>query len=464
MKKIIFGIVVLLISNLGLVAQTIDFESINKQLINLGEVSEKNEDYSNYSGLKDLLKDVEIVMLGEQSHGEGTTYETKIKLIKYLHEELGFDILAFESGFYDVDKAWQMIEEGEHVRDAMGKSIFYIWSTTKDLIPLADYLEKTKSSNKPLKLYGFDSQFSAKYSKGQFLDDLGEYIRKVNPSILASNNWKRFSERIELLITFEFKKIKKNNPEQDLAFIQNLIDEINKIKPDSESKFWIQTLKSTQAYLSDASTKTEFRDKQMADNLIWIKEQNPNSKIICWGATSHFLYNSTKVRMKSPIIQLLGGNSYKKYIMMGHYVKEHYGEKVFTIGFTAFQGKYGLDYRKKIKPAKEGTLEFLLSQSEYDNFLVPLKKVNLNNYISRPLGNYYMKNDIGEVMYAVIFNRNMIPPKNDFIFHSKIYPENKKIAKWAEENKLNAQKREKEMQEKKIREEKEAANKKKVRT
>jgi len=40
-------------------------------------------------------------MLGEQSHGEATTYETKIKLIKFLHQEMDFDILAIESGFYD---------------------------------------------------------------------------------------------------------------------------------------------------------------------------------------------------------------------------------------------------------------------------------------------------------------------------------------------------------------------------
>jgi len=430
MKKIIFGITMLLISNFGIVAQTIEFESIKNQLINLGKVTENNEDYSSYSALKDLLKDVEIVMLGEQSHGEGTTYETKIKLIKYLHEELDFDLLVFESGFYDIHKAWQKIEQGENVRDALGNSIFHIWSTTKDFIPLADYLEKAKNSNKPLKLFGFDSQFSSKYSEKYFINDLTGYLKKVNPSILTTKKWKHFSKSIHLITAVKFKKFKRNKPKQDLAFTLYLIDEISKIEPDAESEFWIQTLKSTYAYLSDASQKTKSRDKQMADNLIWIKSKYPDSKIICWGATSHFLYNSTVVRMKNPIIQLLAGNSYKKYKMMGNYVKEYFGEKVFTIGFTAFQGSYGLDYTRKIKPAKEGTLEFLLSQSEYDNFLVPLKKVNLNNYISRPLGNKYMKNDIGDVMDAVIFNRNMTCPKNDYEFYLTIYPDNKKIQRF----------------------------------
>lgn len=316
-KKIIFGLLILLMSNFGIIAQTIEFETISEQIINLGAVSENNEDYADYSALKDLLKDVEIVMLGEQSHGEGTGYETKIKLIKYLHQELDFDILAFESGFYEVHKAWQMIQAGENVRTAMGRSIFHIWSTTKDFIPLADYLEKSSSSNKPLKLLGFDSQFTAKYAETHLINDLSNFIHKVNPSILTTKQWKHFSESIRLLAKGEYKKFKKNKPAQDMVFVQSLVDEINKTTLYPESKFWLQNLKSIQAFLSDASLKTAFRDRQMADNLTWIKEQHPNSKIICWGATSHFLYNSTEVRMKSPIIQLLGGNDYKKNTKMG---------------------------------------------------------------------------------------------------------------------------------------------------
>lgn len=427
MKKTIATISILLITN-WVKSQSIDYGSIQNAVVNLGEVHDGNENFDGFSDLKVILKDVEIVMLGEQSHGEATAYDTKIKLIKYLHQELGFDLLTFESGFYDCSKAWQMIEEGEGVRDAMGKSIFGLWSTTNDFIPLTDYLEKTKSSNKPLKLYGFDSQLTGKYSENHFINDLSDYLHKVKPSILATNNWEHFSESINLLTTLEFKKFKKNEPEQDLDFMLNLIDEITKIEPDFESKFWIQTLKSTHAYLSDASIKTNFRDKQMADNLIWLKEKHPGSKIICWGATSHFLYNSNEVRMKSPLIQILGGNYLKNAPpMMGEHIKNKFQEKVYTIGFTAYQGEYGLFRKGQIKIPKEGTLEFLLGQSGYDNFLLPLKDLNLSDYNSRPLGNFYMTNPINEVMDAVIFNRDMRRPKLDRNFFLKIYPENKHI-------------------------------------
>ncbi len=424
MKKILLGILALTISTIGLIAQTITFESIKGNLINLGEVTENNEDYTDYAALKTLLKDVEIVMLGEQSHGEATAYETKIKLIKYLHKELGFDILVFEGGFYDVHKASELIEAGMPVRDAMGQSISYIWSTTKSIIPLAEYLETNKLNN-PLKLRGFDSQFYMNFSKKNLLTDLSNYLKQTDESILNTNEWQHLKENFNYSVTREFKKLKRNQPELDTTYLNLLVQKLNKLPTNAQTNFWIQTLKNVKVHLSDLALGTDDRDKQMAKNLVWLKEQYPKSKIICWGATSHFLYNSTEVRFRNPIIQLLAGNYLKKSPRMGNYVKEKYGAKVYTIGFTAFSGSFGLDKSKKIKPAKKGTFEFLLSQSEHDNFLVPFKGRRFKNYPSRPLGNAYMKNDIGNVMDAVIFNRNMLPTKMDIKFFAKMYPENK---------------------------------------
>lgn len=426
MKNIVLVIFTTLINTLPTFSQTIDFRSISEKLIDLGEVSGGNLDYSEYAALDELLKDVEIVMLGEQSHGDRTAYETKIKLIKYLHKKLGFDLLVFESGIYDGYKAWHLIEKGMDVREAMGHSISAVWSTTESIIPLAKYIQENKSK-KQLKLLGFDSQFYTNLSKKYLLSDLSKYLSKVDETILDSINWKHLKENIEYSLNSEKKKIKTNQPELDTVYLDQLVQRLNTLSDDLQTDFWIQTLKNVKVHLLDYAFDIDQRDKQMAENLIWIKKKHPKKKIICWGATSHFLYNSTKVRMKKPTVQILGGRYYKKNPMMGHYIKEHYGDKVYTIGFTAYRGYHGLGKDKKIKPAKKGTLEFLLSQSEHNNFLLPLKGLNFENYNSRPLGHYYMKNDIADVMDAVIFNRNMTSAYRDLHFFLMIYPDNKYI-------------------------------------
>ena len=432
--KTITSIAILFLLNI-VEAQVTNFKSIANSAINLGEVKNNNEDFKEFSKLKPLLEDVEIVMLGEQSHGDGTAYQTKIKLIKYLHQELGFDYLVFESGFFECKKAWEEITKDGDVRDVLGRSVFTIWSTTKEFKPLAAYIDTQKDAPKPLKIAGFDSQFTGKLSTRYFLNDLNTYLQKTNPDVLKTESWAKTEKSFNLLTKLtrdSFKALKKKDFSQELVFISKLITTIETVGQDSESQFWAQTLKSTKAYIQDLSMKTDFRDKQMADNLIWLKEKYPDSKFICWGATSHFLYNSKNTRIKNPVVQLLAGNHYKKTVMMGEYIKDKYQEKVYTIGFTAYQGEFGYFSRRKIRAPKEGSLEYVLGQSNEDNFLVPLSELNVAGLESRPLANFYMKNDIDGVMDAVIFNRNMHRPKLDRNLFLQIYPENKYIKPEAE--------------------------------
>ncbi|AMW99008.1 hypothetical protein [Rummeliibacillus stabekisii] len=47
------------------------------------------------------LLDKQYVFLGESSHGISEYSQTKVRLIKYLHEELGFDVVLFEGNIGD---------------------------------------------------------------------------------------------------------------------------------------------------------------------------------------------------------------------------------------------------------------------------------------------------------------------------------------------------------------------------
>lgn len=69
-------------------------------------------DFSKLEFLKFELEKAEIVLLGEPSHSP-QYYDIKIQLVKYLHEQLNFDVLAFESGLYQMETANSEIKKGE---------------------------------------------------------------------------------------------------------------------------------------------------------------------------------------------------------------------------------------------------------------------------------------------------------------------------------------------------------------
>ncbi len=424
MKKII--LIVLVGFSIHSYSQENYTELIRDKLIDLGQVAESNKDFTTFSKLKETLKDAEIVMLGEQSHGDATTYETKIKLIKYLHQELGFDILAFESGFYDCQKAWLQIKNGEDVRTSLGNSIFYLWSTTKQFKPLAEYIDENKSTNNPLIISGFDNQLTGKVSEKFYTSDLKSFLSGVDSALVKNDGWKHLENSLHNITKLKLKEYEESDAIKDTTFINFILNSLAKNQSDSLASFWSQSLKSTKYYISDFKLKTNYRDKQMAENLIWLKQKYPNQKIICWGATSHFLYNSSEIKMKNFPYNIVD-NYYQDKPMMGQYVKQYYGDKVFTIGFIAYEGFFGLTSKRKIKKPKKGSLEYEIGQSNCNNCFLDLKLVNTNELISRPLAHAYMKNDISKVMDGVIFNRVMRRPSLDRNFFLTIFPENKYI-------------------------------------
>lgn len=276
---------ILLISlslSIALASQT-KTDTILSKLINLGEITNSNEDFREFKKLKPFLKNTEIIMLGEQSHGEGTVYETKIKLIKYLHQEMGYNILAFESDFFGTQKTWELIQDGADIPLTMAKGTSTFWSTAKEFKALTDYIEKTKDTDNPLIITGFDNQQIYKTSYEYLIKDLTTYLKSKNLFDKYSNEINHLKKHYDLIHTLKLKKYKKKEAAKDTLFIGELINEMTPFKNERNSSFWIQTLKSLKLFLIDLKFKTYHRDKQMADNLSWLKKHNPDKKIICWG-------------------------------------------------------------------------------------------------------------------------------------------------------------------------------------
>lgn len=403
-------------------------EKIDSKLVDLHEVvGEDDENFEGFEQIKSEIGDAQIVMLGEQSHTDATTFETKIKLIKYLHQEMDFEILAFESSIYDCDRAWSMVQNGHDVKDALAKGIFNIWSVLEEINPLYQYFEDQLANENPLMIAGFDPQFVGKLAAEYFAKDLTAFLATFEGTAL----YQKEIQQLQLFINTSRngKKVKNKQAIQNIAFVQKLIGLIENKQKTELSDFWVQSLKSMEVWISDTNLKTDDRDEQMAKNLIWLKDKYPDKKIICWGATSHFLYNSSLIKVENKRMQKAVGDYYLNHSMMGDYIKKKYGDNVYTIGFIAHEGTFGYNRTNKIELPAKNSLEYLIGKSKNDNYFLPLKNISLEGYSSRPLAHQNMTTDISKVMDGVVFNRYMRRPVTDWEFLFYIVPENKMKAK-----------------------------------
>lgn len=127
--------------------------------------------------LTDAIGNTKIVLLGEQTHGDGAVFDKKVELIKQLHKEKGFNLIVFEGGLYDNFKANELYSSKKEDISIYKQSIFPMWSTTKAFNNLLDYVDK----NPEMKILGFDSQ-GFNLFENYYLDDLKTLLsnNKIN--------------------------------------------------------------------------------------------------------------------------------------------------------------------------------------------------------------------------------------------------------------------------------------------
>lgn len=80
-------------------------EFVIKSAVPLRDIETQSDDYSGFKEIGAAIGEAKVVFLGEQDHGDAPTFITKTKIIKYLHENLDFDVLVFESDFYNLNRS-----------------------------------------------------------------------------------------------------------------------------------------------------------------------------------------------------------------------------------------------------------------------------------------------------------------------------------------------------------------------
>lgn len=346
-----------------------------------------SENYSDLAFLKPILKDKSVVSLGENFHRVAEYSSMKTRLIKYLHEELGFDVIAFESGIGET----AAVNENEGIltaKEMMQGSLQDIWNS-KETLGLFDYIKQQRQTDKPLYLAGYDMQFTSIYLT-QFIS---EWISKVNKEygkqyfnfemqamtdlFVAMNKYGMWDPQLKE----ESKKVKdqyKPKYKELIQFMNNNRAQLADMYPDNPHMvdIAIKALEGRVSFIEsfqyDTKSSYEFRDKIMADNVEWLtKVAYPGKKVILWAHNDHLAKNTSQIRT------LENGTWINDFTSMGELLNKRLGNKEYVMGLYMNRGNATTITTRKpftIDPMPKGSLENLIMQSGYKNTFVDLSK------------------------------------------------------------------------------------------
>jgi erythromycin esterase len=343
----------------------------------------ESDNFSDLSFLHDVLKGKRIVMLGESGHGVAEFNILKTRLIKFLHEHLGFEVIAFESGIAEC-AAMQIKKEKVTADSMMKNSLFHIWHTKQNL-ELFEYLKNTDS----LILTGIDVQLSKYRLFSYFLID---FFRKISED-MALKAYLTESESVYMfrsdpLALFRHKNdYMKKRYELQMSYIE-LINYLN----DNEQKFekagykpWelkmvkrslFNRVRFFNLHDNEIVSFEEIRDMIMAENLEWMTRYIfPDKKIIVWAHNYHISkYNDIKR-------------------VMGAYLSEEIKNISYGIGLYMYSGENALNDKTVVnvrRPTRR-SLESIMLQSGYKISFLDIsteKKYDENNWLYKYINTF----------------------------------------------------------------------------
>lgn len=303
-----------------------------------------NAPYDDLMPLKPMLQDVRIILLGEQTHSDGATFRAKARLVRFLHEQLGFNVLAFEAGLFESDVANDLMAQGKDVNSVMYSFLPRAWCVS-EVQPVIAYVAQTKPTEHPLWLAGFDSQETGRSGDAHvraLLAFVGETVPiapadraallmfgglstiSYHPSTAVHSGIAPALERLRTGFDSARTALERQHGAEQTALYSRLLDNLQAHE------------RQMAAYQSHGAwASNSVRDQQMADNIQWLAEvRYPHEKIICWAGTMHIVHETRTITRNGQYL-------YPRNDFTGDTVKEHFGDQAYAVGFAADHGRWG---------------------------------------------------------------------------------------------------------------------------
>ncbi|MDM1295225.1 erythromycin esterase family protein [Sphingobacterium sp. N143] len=310
-----------------LLAETNRFKKV------VSSIAMVDSNFSDLQGLDSLFRTKRILVLGEMRHDDGETFRAKARLIRWLHEQLDYQIVLYEAGQYDM---WVMNREMETPTmlvpeiERPGLGLFYFWWRTQENRPLMAYYQQSKRSANPITLGGFDIQFSGGALRDQRGQLLEAYCRKNKINLDSYPMLQQQLKKLYYLASalYADRQLDSSAKKQFLSELEGLEKAVQALAQDEQQQVYAKyladmrnNLKRTWQHAAGSLSSMHIRDSLMAQNLCYqLDSLYAGKKVILWCANIHAFsapYN-------------------KEYRPLGAYLKERYGEQAYMLGFSSY--------------------------------------------------------------------------------------------------------------------------------
>lgn len=336
---------------------------INKFIYPLSTYEPTTANKEDLKVLNEFIGNSKIVGLGESTHGSSEVYKMKYRISEYLIKNLNYNIFSLEANMPESYLMNNYINKNiDSPQNVLSGMYFWLWQT-QETLNFVEWLKlHNKNMNNKVLFDGFDMQYYFGALK-QIRD-----IYKVNNYDLDDIN-----NLIKILE--ENKRGQKRYTGKIKGVINNLLDKVsqNAVKIDDVEikKRYLQNITIIRQNIQVGSSVT--RDKFMAENIDWIKQNYTPSRVI----VSAHNFHVSKENSSS----------------MGYHVNKKYQSDYVNFGFAFFEGNYTANINKKIgtftsQTAPQGSLEYNLNSLDIPYFVLDLKSIKADK---NELGKWILK-------------------------------------------------------------------------
>ena len=275
-----------------------------------------------------------VAMLGESAtHGDGHALAFKVSLVERLVDQCGFDSVLFEANHYEFINLNRRLRMGQAV-DSIGvlAAVGGLWKFNQEFQTLPPFLLARAQAGK-LSLGGIDDQL------GQLGQDYAntEMVNELT-SLLPQQERQACSAALHKRIYSDYADASPYSG-ADRAQIESCLSEMH--RADAADKTTDHQGKAERQEMIDAAQRwisRDFtsdaesivnRDRAMFQAFQWLLRQKPRRhKVTIWAATVHI------AKQGGPTWGDRTGTNF------GSFVHHKYGQRAFSLGFSALTGSY----------------------------------------------------------------------------------------------------------------------------